>query len=95
MYLDEFRPLVGQTLLADCNPAPVELVLTEARPVPNYAKLDRHPFILIFRTPPQIVLVAGAYALKCGDWGPALIHIEQIASPDLKDNGHFYQAIFN
>jgi hypothetical protein len=95
MTLDEFLPMLRQNLLADCDPQPVELTLTEARPLPNHAKLDRHPFLLIFRTPPEILLLTGIYAMRCGEWGPDLIYIEQTASPDLKDKAHFYQAVFN
>jgi hypothetical protein len=95
MFLAEFMPMVGQTLLADCNPQPVELLLTQARPLTNHAGLDRPPFILVFRTPPEIQLVAGVYAMKCGEWGPDLIYIEQTIAPDPKDKGHFYQAVFN
>ena len=95
MTLDEFAPMVGQTLLVDCEPKPVEIELTSARPLPNHGVVERPPFILIFRTPPEIVLVAGIYPMKCGEWGPDLIYIEQVASPDLKDKGHFYQAVFN
>lgn len=95
MFLDEFTPMVGQTLLADCNPKPVELKLVEAAALPNLGKVERHPFILIFRSPPEILLVAGIYAMRCGEWGPDLIYIEQTMSPDPQDNGHFYQAVFN
>jgi hypothetical protein len=95
MTLDEFTPMVGQALLADCNPKPVELKLTAARPLPKHGPVARHPFILIFRTPPEIVLVAGIYAMRCGEWGPDLIYIEEMAAPDLTDKGHFYQAVFN
>jgi hypothetical protein len=95
MTLDEFAPMVGQTLLADCEPKPVEIQLTSARPLPNHGPVERPPFILIFRTPPEIVLVAGIYPMKCGEWGPDLIYIEEMASPDLNDKGHFYQAVFN
>jgi len=95
MTLDEFTPMVGQTLLADCNPQPVELKLVEAAPLPNHAKIERHPFILVFRTPYEIQLIAGIYAMKCGEWGPDLIYIEEMVPPDPKDNGHFYQAVFN
>ena len=95
MTLDEFTPMVGQTLLADCNPKPVEIALTSAIPLPNHAQIERPPFILVFRTPPEIVLVAGIYAMKCGEWGPDLVYIEQTMSPDPKDDGHFYQATFN
>jgi hypothetical protein len=95
MFLHEFAPMVGQFLLADCDPNPVELKLTEARPLPNRAQIERPPFLLMFRTAPQIVLVAGLYAMKCGEWGPDLIYIEQTFSPDPKDDGNFYQAVFN
>jgi hypothetical protein len=95
MTLDEFTPMLGQTLLADCSPEPVELKLVEAAPLVNHAKLERHPFILMFRTPPEILLVTGIYAMKCGEWGPDLIYIEQTIPPDPRDKGHFYQAVFN
>jgi hypothetical protein len=95
MFLHEFTPMVGQLLLADCNPSPVEIKLVEARPLANNARLDRPPFLLVFRTPAEILLVAGIYAMKCGEWGPELIYIEQMISPDPTDNGHFYQAVFN
>jgi hypothetical protein len=95
MTLDEFTPMLGQTLLADCDPKPVELQLVEAKPLPNLSGVERHPFILIFRTPPEILLVPGIYAMKCGEWGPALVYIERTMPSDPKDNGHFYQAVFN
>jgi len=92
---DEFLPMVGQTLLANCSPKPVEIKLVSAKPLPNLGGVERQPFILLFRTPPEILLVAGIYAMKCGEWGPDLIYIEQTISPDPKDDGHFYQATFN
>ncbi len=95
MTLDEFIPMVGQTLLADCSPKPVELQLVEAKPLPNLSGVERHPFLLMFRTPPEILLVTGIYAMKCGEWGPDLIYIERTMSPNPKDPGYFYQAVFN
>jgi hypothetical protein len=95
MTIGEFTPMVGQNLLADCSPAQVELKLVSAKPLPNLAQIERPPFLLIFRTVPEILLVTGTYAMKCGEWGPDLIYIEQTASPDPKDEGHFYQAVFN
>lgn len=95
MTLDEFKPMVGQSLLADCNPQPVELKLVSAEPLPHLAPIERAPFILIFRTPAEVVLITGTYAMKCGEWGPDLIYIERMVSPDPKDNGCFYQAVFN
>jgi hypothetical protein len=95
MTLDEFLPLVGQVLLADCNPKPAELKLVQARPLTNHGLAPRPPFILILRSTPEILLVAGTYAMRCGEWGPDLIYIEQIASLGFTEPGHFYQAIFN
>ena len=82
-------------MLADCNPKPVELKLTSARALPDNGPAERPPFILVFRTPPEILLVTGIYAMRCGEWGPDLIYIEQMAARDLNDTGHFYQAVFN
>ena len=95
MTLDEFTPMVGLNLLADCNPKPVELKLVSAKPLPHLAPIERAPFILVFRSPAEIVLVTGIYAMKFGEWGPDLIYIEEMMTPDLNDNGHFYQAVFN
>ena len=95
MTLAEFAPMVGQNLIADCSPKPVELKLVSATPLTHYAPIERPPFILIFRTPAQILLVGGIYAMRCGEWGPDLIYIDGVISPDPKDDGHFYQAVFN
>jgi len=65
------------------------------RQLPNLSGVERHPFLLIFRTPPEVLLLTGIYAMKCGEWGPDLIYIEETMSPDPKDDGHFYQATFN
>jgi hypothetical protein len=95
MRLEEFTPMVGQNLLADCNPKPVELKLMSATPLAHLAPIERPPFLLIFRTPPEVLLLTGTYAMKCGEWGPDLIYIERTMSPDLKDDGIYYQAVFN
>jgi hypothetical protein len=95
MTIDEFVPLVGQILLADCNPKPAELVLMEARPLIDRGLTSRPPFQLIFRSAPEIQLVAGVYAMRRGEWGPELVYIEQMASLGFKEPGRYYQAVFN
>jgi hypothetical protein len=95
MTMDEFLPLVGQVLLADCNPKPAELKLVEARPLSNQGWAPRPPFLLIFRSVPEILLVAGVYSMRCGEWGPELIYIEQMAALGFAEAGRFYQAVFN
>lgn len=87
--------MVGQMLVADCSPTPVEIKLVSAKPMPNLSGVERHPFLLMFRTPPEVLLLTGIYAMKCGEWGPDLVYIEETMSPDPKDDGHFYQATFN
>jgi len=44
MTLDEFKPMVGQKLLADCSPPPIELKLVSdvARPRGQRLRLPGH-----------------------------------------------------
>ncbi|WP_240663679.1 hypothetical protein [Sphingomonas sp. UV9] len=95
IHLGEFTPLVGHALMADCDPQPVALQLVEASPLINHAKLDRPPFILIFRSAPDAMLMPGSYVLRGGGFGPDLIDIGRIARPLAGEPGHYYQAVFN
>lgn len=95
MHIEEFAPLVGQILLAHCDPQSVPLHLVEATPLTNHARLERPPFILIFRSAPDAVLVTGTYAMKGTNFGPDQIHISQIAAPLNAEPGHYYQSVFN
>ncbi len=95
IHLGEFTPLVGHALMADCDPQLVALQLVEASPLINHAKLDRPPFILIFRSAPDAVLVSGSYVMRGDGFGPERIDIAQIARPLSGEPGHYYQAIFN
>lgn len=97
IHLQEFAPMVGQTLLADCEPKAAELVLVEASPLKHVVPgMERLPFILIFRSKPDVQLVEAAYRLRCGEWGPELVHIMPLAPPFGTDTpGNFYQAVFN
>jgi len=88
-------PLLGNIFLADCSPQTAELHLVEISPSRNFAQLDRPPFILIFRSAPEVLLVSGSYALRSDGFGPDLIDIIQIASPAAGTPGHYYQAVFN
>jgi hypothetical protein len=96
IHLHEFEPMVGQVILADCQPRPVELVLVEASPLKQRGVIERLPFILIFRSDPKAQLVEGAYKLRCGEFGPELVHIIPIG-PQIGNGipGNYYQAIFN
>jgi hypothetical protein len=95
MILEEFTPLLGKEFRADCSPGEVPLVLTEAYPLKDRGITTRPPFMLIFRSPPEAVLIEGSYVMKCGGWGPEMIHIAQIVAPLNAEPGHYYQALFN
>lgn len=97
IHLHEFAPMVGQVLLADCQPRPAELVLVSATPLPRHATvIERLPFTLIFRSKPEVQLVEAAYRLRCGEWGPEFVHIIPMARPmDADIPGQYYQAVFN
>ncbi len=95
IHLAEFVPLVGSVLMADCDPRPVALHLVEATPLANHARLDRLPFILIFRSAPEAMLTPGAYVLRGEGFGPDRIDIGQIPRPLSGEPGQYYQAVFN
>lgn len=95
IHLAELTPLVGRTLTAECDPKPVPLELLEASPLVNHAKLDRPPFILIFRSAPEAQLMEGTYVMRGMGFGPDLISIAQTVTPNTGAPGHYYQAVFN
>jgi hypothetical protein len=95
MTLDEFVPLVDHDFTADCDPQPVKLRLVEASPLRPSAASLRPPFILVFRSAPEALLVAGAYKMKAPGFGPDLIFISDMTPPPQAEAGYYYQAIFN
>ena len=95
MTIDEFEPLVGEWMLADCVPEPVKIRLIEATPLKDQERTERPPFILIFFTPPHIQLIDGAYAMRCGAFGPDIVSILSMTPPPNADDGFYYQAVFN
>jgi hypothetical protein len=95
MVLEEFTPLVGRAFKADCEPNSIELTLVEASPLRDHALADRPPFILIFHTPPEVLLVDGIYVLRCGRWGPDNISLGSCLAPPNGQAGYYYQAVFN
>lgn len=95
MWLEEFTPLVGRTILADCTPTPVSLTLIEAVSSRHPGNTDRPSFSLLFRSAPDALLVSGAYAIRCGNFGPEVIHLSPTLQPRGAEPGYYYQAIFN
>ncbi len=95
MVLEEFAPLVGKRFVAHCDPAELELTLVEASPLKDHGMTERPPFILIFHTPPEMMLVEGDYVMRCGAWGPDRISILPTLAPLRAAPGYYYQAVFN
>lgn len=95
MVLEEFSPLVGKMFLAHCVPEPVEIMLIDAKPSRVHNVDARPPFSLTFYTGPDVLLEDGIYALRCGDFGPDLVHFSSLVAPQGSQAGHYYQAIFN
>ena len=95
MVLEEFLPLVGQWFLADCEPEPVKLKLVEAAPYRPNSVDPRPPFALLFYTGPDARLLEGTYTLRCGAFGPDLIHLGDMLPPRGAEAGFYYQAHFN
>ena len=96
MTLDEFTPLVGQDFAVDCSPATVTMRLVEAAPLRDQGTSERPPFILVFRSAPQAMLIDGIYTIRSGKFGPAAIGIGSLVAPIGAEPGHFYyQSIFN
>jgi hypothetical protein len=95
MLLEEFTPLIGKVFTAECEPKSVDIRLVEAYPLHDSPMASRPPFMLIFHTPIEVLLVDGSYILRCGHWGPDRISIGcAMATPD-GEPGHYYQAVFN
>ena len=92
--IDEFAPMVGQTMLADCNPRPAELVLVALHPY-HRRMSARVPFTLIFRSAADEQLVAGMYPLRGGEFGPDIVYLEPTMPPQDAAPGNYYQAVFN
>jgi hypothetical protein len=95
LTIDQFLPMVGYHFLADCDPAPVEIKLLDASPLKDRGTDGRAPFILIFHTPPETLLVAGGYLMRCGKFGPEQIFINDMIPPLNAEAGYYYQAVFN
>ena len=95
MTLEDFASFVGSTFIAECDPAPVGIDLIEALPLRNRAKLERPPFVLVFRSTPEVKLIEGGYILRCGEWGPGLIHMAPAQPPLGGEAGNYYHAVFN
>lgn len=95
LTIEHFRPHVGKQFTADCTPSEVELQLIEASPITQRGASANSPFLLVFHTPPERMLVPGIYTMCCEGFGPAQIHIGGMQPSPGSGPGYYYQAVFN
>lgn len=95
MVLEEFAPLVGEEFSFDCTPAPIKLRLIEAEPLVDRGDVARPPFILVFHSGPDAMLLDGTYTVSHERLAPTAISIGSLMVPPTSQPGHYYQAVFN
>jgi hypothetical protein len=89
----DFEPHVGKTFLVDAQPKPVEIRLEKIAHGRFDTGLTRNPFMLIFTSPWNVLLVAAVYRMQPNDGGP----IEMFLVPTQTAPGpqRYYHAVFN
>ena len=88
-----FSDKIGQIWVVDeADAPPIELTLTEAEPLRNYAKLKREPFSLSFTAKGDLMLSQRLYALRHSTLGQMTIFLVPIAR---QGDTTTYQAVFN
>jgi hypothetical protein len=90
---EQFSDKIGQTFVIEEPDFPaIDLTLTEAESLRNYAKLEREPFNLLFTTQGDFVLPQRIYALRHPALGVSPIFLVPIAR---QGDVTTYQAVFN
>ena len=95
MVLEEFAPLIGEEFSFDCTPAPIKLRLIEAEPLVDRGDVARPPFILVFHSGAEALLLDGLYTVRHEKLAPTAIAIGSLMVPPTAEPGHYYQAVFN
>jgi hypothetical protein len=93
LTIDVFRDKVGQPfVIEEANTPPIEVTLTEATELRNYANAPRTPFSLLFTTEGDFVLPQRMYALR-----HAVLGLQSIFLVPVGRSGEIttYQAVFN
>lgn len=94
LTIDDFKPLEGETLMAETQPEPIALKLEKVVAAPNSASVVREPFTLVFSTPMNALLVEGHYRIAAGRMGVVEIHMMPTQTLGASDR-RFYHASFN
>lgn len=93
LTIDHFSDKVGQAFVIEESNAPaVELTLTEAKPLRNFANSPRAPFSLVFTSRGDFVLPQRMYPLRHPALGLQSIFLVPIGKDGDKVS---YEAVFN
>ena len=89
-----FRAFVGRDWLVDTQPAPVKIKLDAVDDLKGGMPGGRDPFILIFSTPWDTLLVEGQYLMRPGDDAEA-VEVHLIPTQTAPGPRRLYHAVFN
>lgn len=95
LFIEQFLPLKGRAFIADCDPKAAELQLVDVQPGRQRQGGIGVSFALLFRSNPDVLLVAGLYKIRCGNFGPEVVYIEATTPPAEGGTGYYYQSVFN
>jgi hypothetical protein len=91
LTVEDFAPLVGALFQVDTDPEPVAIRLESLSRRPRTVLSHRDPFVLLFSSPPGVLLVDGVYLMRCGRFGP---HAIALAPTTPEPLARMYQAVF-
>jgi hypothetical protein len=93
LTIDQFSDKIGQGfVIEEGGIPPIALTLAEAKPLPNYAKVARAPFSLLFTTQGDFVLPQRMYVLRHTSLGLQSIFLVPVGRDGNKAT---YEAVFN
>lgn len=88
----DFQPYLNQTFVVNPPSAdPISLQLTSVTDLPAEANAERHPFSLIFHTPPKTHLAQQIYLLEHENFSELALFLVPVG-PDSR--GMQYEALF-
>jgi hypothetical protein len=89
----DFEPYVGQTFLVDARPRPLQIRLDKIVCRRDSGVVSRQPFILIFTTPWNDLLLSAVYRMQPNGGHP----VEMCLVPTQTEPGdrRYYHAVFN
>ena len=89
---EDFAPWVGRMFTLASDPEPVAIQLIRITPRMASSLAHRAAFSLFFRSRPEVLLIDGLYAVRCGRFGPLDMHLTAVMSPP---GERLYEAVFS